>query len=122
MTASFQAVMYGPLHYRPIDMDKTSGLQHFSLAEIKWWRVHSAYNVVQHGQPKFSLFAYVSSYGWGVLLDSTTSRGAWSSSEALCHINYLEMLAVHFAVKTFRVHLEAKHATVMIEKKKLLNT
>ena len=63
MTASFQAVMYGPLHYRPIDMDKTSALQHFSLADIKWWRVHSAYNVVQHGQPRISLFAYVSSYG-----------------------------------------------------------
>ena len=51
------------------------------------------------------------------MLGSTTSRGAWSSSEALRHINYLEMLAVHFALKTFRVHLEAKHATVMIEKK-----
>ena len=59
MTASFPAVMCGPLHFRLIDMDKTSALQHAkgnfdmcmqltdaSLADIKWWQdsVLSAYN------------------------------------------------------------------------------
>ena len=28
MTASFPAVLYGPLHFRLIDMDKTTALQH----------------------------------------------------------------------------------------------
>ena len=89
MTASFPAVMYGPLHFRLIDMDKTSALQHAkgnfdmciqlsdaSLADIKWWRdsVHSAYNVVQHGKPEITMFTDASSYGWGPVLGSTTSK------------------------------------------------
>jgi len=137
MTASFPAVMYGPLHFRPIDMDKTSALQQAkgnfdmcmqltdtSLADIKWWRdsVHSAYNVVQHGKPEITLFTDASSYGWGAVLGSTTSRGAWSPSEALHHINYLEMLAVLFALKAFRAHLDGKHVRVMIDNTTAVST
>jgi len=137
MTASFPAVMYGPLHFRLIDMDKTSALQRAkgnfdmcmqltdtSLADIKWWRdsVHSAYNVVQHGKPEITMFTDASSYGWGAVLGSTTSRGAWSPSEALHHINYLEMLAVHFALKAFRTHLEGKHVRVMIDNTTAVST
>lgn len=129
MTASFPAVMYGPLHFRLIDMDRTSALQHAkgnfdvcmqltdaSLADIKWWRdsVLSAYSVVQHGQPEITIFADASSCGWGGVLGSTTSRGAWSPSEALHHINYLEMVAVHFVLKSFYAHLEGKHVGVVI--------
>lgn len=49
------------------------------------------------------------------MLGSTTSRGAWSSSDALHHISYLEMLAVHFALKAFRVYYEGTHVRVMID-------
>lgn len=130
MTASFPAVIYGPLHFRLIDMDKTSALQHAkgnfdvciqltdaSLTDINWWRdlVHSAYNVVQHGQPEITIFTDALSYGWGAVLGSTSSKGAWSPSEALHHINYLEMLAVHFALKAFHTYLEGKHVQVMID-------
>ena len=107
MTASFPAVICGPLHLRLIDMDKTSALQHAkenfdmciqltdaSLADIKWWRdsVHSAYNVVLHSQPDITMFTDASSYGWGAVLGSTTSRAAWGPSEALHHMkaNMLE--------------------------------
>ena len=130
MTASFPTVMYGPLHFRLNDMDKTSALRHAkgnfdmcmqltdaSLADIKWWRdsALSAYNVVQHGKPEITIFTDASSCGWGGMLGSTTSRGAWIPSEALHHINYLEMLAVHFALEVFHAHLEGKHVRVMID-------
>ena len=137
MTASFPAVMYGPLHFRLIDMDKTSALQHVkgnfdmcmqltdpSLADIKWWRdsVHSAYNVVQHGKPEITLFTDASSSGWGAVMGSTTSRGAWSPSEALHHINNLEMLAVLLALKAFCAHLDGKHVRVMIDNTTAVST
>lgn len=88
-----------------------------SLTDINWWRdlVHSAYNVVQHGQPEITIFTDALSYGWGAVLGSTSSKGAWSPSEALHHINYLEMLAVHFALKAFHTYLEGKHVQVMID-------
>lgn len=49
------------------------------------------------------------------MLGSTTSRGACRSSDALHHISYLEMLAVHFALKAFRVYYDGKHVRVMID-------
>ena len=70
--------------------------------------MHRAHNVVQHGHPEITIFTDSSSNGWGAVLDSTTSKGAWSLSEALHHINYLEMLPVHFALKAFRAYLEGK--------------
>ncbi|CAB4038826.1 Hypothetical predicted protein, partial [Paramuricea clavata] len=63
MTASFPAVMYGPLHYRSIDMDKNEALKKSkgnfnssmtlsssSIEDLHWWSVSlpSAFNVVQH--------------------------------------------------------------------------
>ena len=127
MTASFPAVMYGPLHFRLIDMDKTTALQyalgHFdtcmqltdrSIADMKWWRdsVHSAYNVMQHNQPEITIFTDASSHRFGAVLGSTASKGAWSPSKALHLISYLEMLAVLFALEAFQVHLEGKHVRV----------
>lgn len=126
MTASFPAVMYGPLHFRLIDIDKTTVLQHAmghfdtcmqltdsSLADIKWWRdsLHSAYNVVRHNQPDITIFTDASSHAWGAVLGSITSKSAWSPSEALHHINCLEMLAVLFFSKAFQVHLEGKYVS-----------
>ena len=76
--------------------------------------MHSAYNVVQHGQPKISLFAYF--LMGGELCWAAPRQGVLGVQVKLSVTSiYLEMLAVHFALKTFRVHLEAKHATVMIE-------
>ena len=50
MTASFPAVMFGPLHYRNIDIDKNDALKHSkgnfdspmtlstsSLLDLHWW-------------------------------------------------------------------------------------
>ena len=128
MTAIFPAVMYGPLHFRLIDMDKTTALQHAlghfdtcmqltdpSIADMKWWRdsVHSAYNVVQHNQPEITIFTDASSHRFGAVLGRTASKGAWSPSKALHHISYLEMLAVLFVLEAFQVHLEGKHVRVI---------
>ena len=67
MTASFPAVMYGPLHYRSIDMDKNDALKqskgsfssHMTLSspsidDLHWWvaSLPSAFNVVSSTIPR----------------------------------------------------------------------
>ena len=95
-----------------------------SLADIKWWpdSVHNAYNVVQQGKAEITMFTDASSYGLGAVLGSTTSKGSWNPSEAVHHIIYLEMLAVHFAPKAFRAHREGKHVEVMIDNTTTVST
>ena len=41
--------------------------------------------------------------------------GQWTTLEATHHINYLEMLAVFFALKAFQTHLLGKHGCVRID-------
>lgn len=79
-------------------------------------------HVVQHGKPEITMFTGASSSGRGAVLCGTTSKGAWSPREALHHINYLEMLAVHFALKAFLAHLEGKHVRVMIDNTTAVST
>lgn len=45
----------------------------------------------------------------------TSSVYATSPSEALHHVNYLEMLAVLLALRAFKAHLEGKQVGVMID-------
>ena len=77
--------------------------------------MHSACNVMQRGQLETTIFTDASSNGWRAVLGSTTSQGAWSPSEAPHHVNFLEILAMHFAFKAFRTYLEGKYVRVMID-------
>ena len=51
------------------------------------------------------IFTYASEAGWGANLDDHQTSGSWSTREATLHINHLEMLAVLYALRAFRVHL-----------------
>lgn len=82
----------------------------------------SAYNVAQHGKPDMTVFTDASSYAWGAMQGSTTSKGAESLSEALHHINYIEMLAVRFALQAFHTHLECTHVRVTMDNTTAVST
>ena len=51
------------------------------------------------------LFTDASESGWGAHLDDLQTSGSWSTREATLHINHLEMLAVLYALRAFRVQL-----------------
>ena len=79
MISSFLGVMYGPLHYRRLDMDKTRALGHsrdfertmeissLALEDIQWWIVNipSSNYVISHGDPQITLYTDASTTGWG---------------------------------------------------------
>ena len=53
--------------------------------------------------------------GWGACLDGMTTGGRWNPDEATHDINYLEMLAVLFALQSFSDKVLAKHIKLMVD-------
>ncbi|CAB4044636.1 Hypothetical predicted protein [Paramuricea clavata] len=116
LTASFPGVMFGPLHYRHLDMDKTVALKirkgnsnkTMTLSdeakhELSWWvsSIESAYNVVSHGQADTTMTTDASKTGWGCSLAGTPTGGSWDSGESEKHINWLEVKAILLSLKSF---------------------
>ncbi len=85
--------------------------------ELHWWidSANSLFKPVVLSQPEVTLFTDASSLGWGGVLDKVNIGGRWSPSEANHHINYLEMLAVFFALKAFQTQLCGKHVCIRID-------
>ena len=126
----FPAAQFGPLHFRHLDMDKTEALlankgnfdkrmvlSNAAKADLQWW-VNSAENLckpILSTKPEVTLYTDASKIGWGGVLDNIRIGGQWTPSEADNHINYLEMLAVSFALKAFAHTLVGKHVCIRID-------
>ena len=80
MVSSFPGVMYGPLHYNSLEMDKTEALRKkkgnfdkkMSLSieatvELQWWidTLPYSYNEISHGNPNITISSDASFIGWG---------------------------------------------------------
>ncbi|CAB3983293.1 Hypothetical predicted protein [Paramuricea clavata] len=128
LTASFPGVMFGPLHYRHLDMDKTVALKirkgnynkTMTLSdeakhELSWWvsSIESAYNVVSHGQADTTMTTDASKTGWGCSLSGTPTGGSWDSGESEKHINWLEVKAILLSLKSFVDHICQKHVKIL---------
>ena len=87
------------------------------LSEVAWW----ASPAVLQGLPltaketEVTLFTDASSSGWGAQLGSCSTRGQWSASQRLWHINALEMQAVINAVREFEPHLRSRVVRLMCD-------
>ena len=130
MTSSFPGVMYGALHYRALEMGKTCALKQNkgnfdrpmtlsseAKSDIQWWidSISEAYNPVHHGDPDIIMTTDASLLGWGACLDGMTTGGRWNPDEATHDINYLEMLAVLFALQSFSDKVSAKHIKLIVD-------
>ena len=109
LTSSFQGIMYGPLHYRWTEMDKTRALQKSkenfdkpmilsteAKGELQWW-VHcldTSYNPVSHGPLQVTMTTDASQTRWGCTVNGIPTGRCWDPEEADRHINYLETMAV----------------------------
>ena len=87
------------------------------LSEVAWW----ASPAVLQGLPlatkgrEVTLFTDASSSGWGAQLGSRSTRGQWSASQRLWHINALEMQAVINAVRDFLPRLRSRVVRLMCD-------
>jgi hypothetical protein len=130
MTASFPGSMFGRLHYRGLDMNKTHALKlakgnydHLMTLnaeardDIEWWSnsIDSAYNVITHGGPEVTLTTDASNTGWGCSLGDMATGGAWTPAESAKHINWLETKAVLLTLMTFSEKLCGKHIKVLTD-------
>ena len=130
LSASIQAVFPAPLHYRHIQAVKKRSLAlHWgyesqvcwtaeALEELKWWRDHlSAWNgrAILQSPPQLTIETDASTMGWGACLGNFQTRGLWSQSERLLHINCLELLAGGFALKSFLRNKCNIHVKLMMD-------
>jgi hypothetical protein len=130
MTSSFPGVMFGPLHYRSLDMDKTNALKQSkgnfegkmsmsqeSITEVKWWitSLPEAYNPINHGEVEVTISTDASLTGWGACIDTTTTGGSWTPDERANDINYLEILAVFLALQSFSSAVAGKHVKLLVD-------
>ena len=60
--------------------------------------------------------------GWGCCLDTVTTGGNWTPEEAQHDINYLEILAVFLALKSFSNTVSGKHIKLMVDNTTAVST
>lgn len=130
MVSSFPGVMYGPLYFRQLEREKTLALRYSkgdydacmvvsdkAGSELLWWNTHleASYNIISHGEPTVVMSTDASSTGWGCALHDTSTGGHWTAEEARNHINYLELLAIYLALKSFSSIINGQHVKVMVD-------
>ena len=114
--ASFPGVMYGPLHFRITEGEKSKALEqnlgnfeaHMCLTplarnELQWWidTLDTAENQIYRNEPQITIHTDASKQGWGCAVNDLTTGGLWTAEERGHHINYLEMLAVLFGLQAY---------------------
>ena len=130
IVSSFPGVAYGPLHYRYLERDKTIALKtskwNFDAKmclsseardELMWWidSIESASNPTTRGDVDITISSDASKQGWGAATSDSSTGGLWTAEEAKEHMNFLEMLAVLFALKSFCTLTHGKHVKVMVD-------
>lgn len=88
------------------------------LAEdITWWieNAQIGINLIRTQQFTLEIFSDSSLTGWGAHCEKKSVFGFWSQEERRHHINYLELLAVSFALKCFASHLSGKEILLRLD-------
>jgi tRNA A-37 threonylcarbamoyl transferase component Bud32 len=53
--------------------------------------------------------------GWGGVMNNISTGGDWQPNEATHHINYLELLAAYFVLKSFLKDVLGKHIKMIVK-------
>ena len=137
LVASFPGVMFGPLYYRTMELDKTTALKkntgrykaNMTLSEgakqeLQWWvdNVTTSYNVISRGNYDKMLTTDASLTGWGVVANDLTTGGMWSDREKSYHINALEPSAVYLGLQTFFQNAKDIHILIRSENTTTVST
>ena len=116
LVSSFSAVEFGPLFYRTTERAKIQALQHqagdydaFMIItpamkqELSWWikNLHNQQRNICHGNPDVIITTDASAFGWGAICGNVKIGGRWDDQEIQNHINFLELLAAYYALKSF---------------------
>ena len=122
MVSSFPGVSYGPLYYRQLENEKTAALKvnghsldakmelsYLAKLDTEWWIKNLClYPVpILMAAAQVTLNCHSSLLGWGCVIDGsdTITGGRWIPSEALSHINCLELKAIKLGLQSLCSHL-----------------
>ena len=126
----FPGAEYGPLHYRGLEHDKTNALaanagdfnmpmklSEASIQELLWWITYAprAQKRICYPTPSMIIQTDASKKGWGAVFDGRKIEGRWTPSEALKHINLLELQAAFFGLKSFADHTRGIHIQLQLD-------
>jgi len=130
LTSSFPGVMFGPLHCRWLEIDKTQALRdnkgnfdapmkltQKACDDLQWWinNIQTASNPIGHGVSKLTMTTDASKIGWGCNLEGTSTGGCWTPIEAEHHINYLETKAVLLGLQSFQTKIAGGSLNILID-------
>ena len=128
--STFPAVEFGPLHYRQLERQKISALKNpcgnfdsimvitdDMKKELRWWseNVHIQERIIDRGDPEFSIICNASLKGWGTIFQTQNINGRWSDKEQYFYINYLQLLAILFALKSFCRDCYSKYVQIVCD-------
>ena len=129
---AFYAILEGPLHYRSLERDKilslcgtldfgnTLVLSEHSRIDLQWW----AYDFdkkngkrIRPQKVEITCRTDASLAGWGAydVSSEKSANGRWSLNELGFSINYLELLAVWFALQTLYSDISNKHIEIQCD-------
>lgn len=119
LTAACPAVKYGWLYTKTLERQKYLLLKKFQnydykinldkciINDLNWWllNIFKTSNFTKSPDFKLEIFSDASKTGWGAYCNGNRAHGAWKETESHFHINYLELLAIFLALKTFAKEL-----------------
>lgn len=115
LTAACPAVSYGWAHTKAIERAKYLALLDSKnydcrmkvptnlYEDLAWWEKNIMYthNPIRTYMYILEIFTDASTTGWGAACGTEKIGGFWSPDEQSQHINYLELLAAYFGLKSF---------------------
>lgn len=127
--SAFYAVLEAPLHYRPLEREKIKALGNTkdfdrklclsknSIAELEWWISNVKERngkSIRPEKPSLFIQSDASLDGWGAYEVNTERSigGRWTEAEAENHINYLELLAIFYALQAFGSNKNSIHISI----------
>lgn len=135
--STFAGAMYGPLYFRITEGEKAEALKqckgnydtHMQLSssakkELEWWinNVERSNNLISRPEPHVTMSTDASKVGWGCAINNIKTGGLWTQEESQSHINYLEMLAVYFGLKSHQKSITKMHVKVLVDNTTVQNT
>ena len=130
LVSVFPAVEQGPMHYRNLEINKIDGLKTHKgdfdgkikidlemKSDLEWWidNIKNQCRVIDHGNPEFVITTDASMSGWGAVCNGTKIGGRWDKEEMSHHINYLELLATFYALKSFCKNSKSTHIGLLVD-------
>ena len=112
----FHAVPLGKVYYRDLEREKVSFLKKESgnfeakialnqhmVTELQWWldAIPKAVSDTHTPEVGFIINAGARESGWGATDGVNSTGGIWSEHYKACSINYLELKAIHLAIKAY---------------------